>query len=340
MYDDSEHVDRIFHIEALKGELAELAGDSFELEKVDAEMSPELEEQFLEQVLAFERAEQVTHRTRLRDAGVALPPAEELSDDELSLKLIEVIHTLAELRIFLEHTNHLSDRRLYAYLLAEALDESGPILPPDMLMNCHLDIVGSGNEEDAAVWLRYYADEEARARWAVEFPEMAMPPHEVPPCDRDHHLPTPPPLDNPFDNPEVVDAWCVECREKLLRRLEGDGLAHGAVSEWPIWHAPPIAAIWTVDAPHAGAPGWWGISGDLPTSLLPVEGLPDPRAFVDALSRHWLALLAAAARGEVVDAPVDLANPRIAANLRARAELLADWVKMDEAWEEEDDSAA
>jgi hypothetical protein len=337
MHDDGEHVERIFHIEALKGELEELAGGNFTLEKVDDALPPELEEQFLEQILAFERAEQVTHRERLERAGVALPPVDTLDDDALPLKLIEVVHTLAEMRIYLENTNHLSDRQLYTYLLAEALNESGPLLPPDMPMNCHLDICGSGSEDDIAIWLRYYADDETRAQWATDFPDMTVPPHEPPPFDRDRHLPRPAPPENPFENPEVADAWCLECREKLLRRLERDAVAHGAVSDWPLWYAPPIAAIWTVAAPD-GAPGWWAISGDVPTAWLPVEGLPDPRSFADALSRRWLAALEAVERGDAGDPSIhaDLTNPRIAANLRGRAEMLADWAAMDEPWEEDE----
>jgi hypothetical protein len=37
--------------------------------------------------------------------------------------------------------------------------------------------------------MRYYADEEERARWAADFPDFPMPPREKPPFDRDRHLP-------------------------------------------------------------------------------------------------------------------------------------------------------
>ena len=111
-------------------------------------------------MLAFENAEQVTNKELLARDGVTLPPPDELTDEELALKLIEVIHTLADHRIFLEHTNHYSDRELYADLWEDALNESGPDLPPESQMNCHVDLVGTGSDAHIQLWLKYYADEE------------------------------------------------------------------------------------------------------------------------------------------------------------------------------------
>ncbi len=47
----------------------------------------------------------------------------------------------------------------------------------------------SGSERDIHAWLKYYADEETRQRWAEDFPNDVVPPHEDPPYDRDRHLP-------------------------------------------------------------------------------------------------------------------------------------------------------
>lgn len=55
--------------------------------------------------------------------------------------------------------------------------------------NCHLDVLGSCSEEDIILQMRYYADEQKRARFAAEFPDFPMPPHEQPPFDRDRRLP-------------------------------------------------------------------------------------------------------------------------------------------------------
>ncbi|MEI7869901.1 MAG: hypothetical protein WCI11_18595 [Candidatus Methylumidiphilus sp.] len=54
----------------------------------------------------------------------------------------------------------------------------------------HVDLVGSGSEEDIERYLRYYADEKTRQDWAKDFPDDVVPEHETPPYDRDRHLPT------------------------------------------------------------------------------------------------------------------------------------------------------
>ena len=124
MRDDSEHVEQIFRIEAMKGELEELSNGQTVM-SMEGELPPGIEEQFLEHVLAYERAEMVTHKELLARDGVTLPAPDELSDEELALKLIELIHTLAERRIFLESTDHFSDRELYVHLWDASLNEGG-----------------------------------------------------------------------------------------------------------------------------------------------------------------------------------------------------------------------
>jgi len=63
------------------------------------------------------------------------------------------------------------------------------LLPHEPAFSMHLDVVGSGSEEDMAIYLRYYANEETRQSWAADFPDLAVPPHEEPPYDRDRLLP-------------------------------------------------------------------------------------------------------------------------------------------------------
>ena len=62
-------------------------------------------------------------------------------------------------------------------------------MPNEPSFSSHLDMVGSGSEEDIALYLKYYADEDERQRWAKEWPGDPVPPHEAPPFDRDRHLP-------------------------------------------------------------------------------------------------------------------------------------------------------
>ena len=112
-----------------------------------------------------------------------------MTDDELHKKLWEVIRKLAELRVFLYHTDHLNDRELYTALWNSLLREETTIMPLDPDSACHLDIIGSGSEEDIKIGLKFYDDEEERAHWRKSFPEDHTPDHEEPPYDRDRHLP-------------------------------------------------------------------------------------------------------------------------------------------------------
>lgn len=343
MLEDSEHVDRIFRIEEMKGELAELSQGQMVMGAMGEDLPPEIEEQFLESVLAFERAEMVTHRDLLARDGVDLPAPDELTDEELGLKLIELIQALANRRMYLYNTNHLSDRDLYAHLWHESLNEWCPDLPPDSPMNCHMDMIGSGSEEDIQTYLRYYADDADRADWAECDPEVTIPPHEDPSYDRDRHLPAPSPPQNPYDDPEVASAWWAECRAHALERLDLLGLTERHLDEEPEWYAPPLAAIWVVElAVFPEQPDGWIISGDCPTSYLPAEGLETPRAFLAAVCRRWLADAEAMAKGEP---PTYLATippakwPDAAARLQRRAEMFLEWTALDEAWEEEGEEA-
>jgi hypothetical protein len=339
MPDDEETVDRILHIEDMKEELRELAGGEAVIHHVDEDLSLEMEEQFLEHMLAFERAEQVTHRELLARDGVTLPPPDRLSDEQLAAVLAEVARGLAAHRAFLESTDHLSDRELYCRLWEEVLDETTPLLPPDDPTNCHIDLVSSGSEEDIALWLTYYADEEDRIRWAQEFPDEVIPPHRDLPYDRDRHLPKPPPPPNRYDDPEVLAAWFAECRERLLKSLATEGLAHGDISEEPHSYASGFASIWEVPHPYLpNTAGWWAINGDLPTNYLPVSEARDPRAFLRAIAPVWRATAYVLERG---DQPPEFApvppedRAHVAALLHRRADILDEWAADEEAWEEE-----
>lgn len=186
--DDEADVDREIRIEKMKCELDEIAGGKM-LSGSFGPVSPEIEETFLEQVLAYERAEFDTNFNRLIQRGGALPPAAELDDASLSAKLAEVIRELVELRCFLEDTDHLSDRELYDSLWSSGLREETPDISgmPDGAW--HTSPIGGGSDEDTAIWLKYYADEEERQRWHLNFPDDQMPEHESLPFERDRHLP-------------------------------------------------------------------------------------------------------------------------------------------------------
>ncbi|HVT44671.1 MAG TPA: hypothetical protein VMT00_09795 [Thermoanaerobaculia bacterium] len=122
--------------------------------------------------------------------GVAVHDPKTLDDAELHSRLWAIIEALAEMRIFLECTNHLTDRELYERLWADTLHEKLMYSPDDPWSVCQLDFSGSSGEA-LDHYLMYYADEEARARWAVDFPQDVIPPHVDPPFRRDELLPQP-----------------------------------------------------------------------------------------------------------------------------------------------------
>lgn len=186
--DDEPDIDREIRIENMKRELDEIAGGKM----FSGSFSPvplKLEEAFLEQALAYERAEFDTNFNRLVRNGVAMPRAAELDDSALTAKLAEVIRELAQLRCFLHDTDHLSDRQLYDWLWDSGLRDDSPNTSRMSDWAWHTSPIGACNEEDTAIWLKHYADEEQRRRWHHDFPDDPMPAPEPPPFDRDRHLP-------------------------------------------------------------------------------------------------------------------------------------------------------
>lgn len=153
------------------------------------QQSSALQKQFMEHVAAFEDAEWTTNFDQLVQGGMALPAPEDLDDAQLNAKLWEVIRGLAMLRTFLYNTDHLSDRELYEELWHQVLREESPNMPINADSACHIDLVGSGSEQDNEFYLRYYADEEDRRLWAQDWPDDVLPAHETLPYDRDRHLP-------------------------------------------------------------------------------------------------------------------------------------------------------
>ena len=184
---DSDH-ERRKRIDELQRRADEVAGGEMVAWKSD-ELSPEIEEDFLRSVIAYETAPLTTHFQQLEEAGVELPAPETLDDERLTAKLWEVIEALARIRVFLESTNHLSDRELYALLWSDELREEIPAMPFDEYSAWHIDVIGSGSEEDTHLWMKYYADDDTRRDWLKDFADYEMPEHEDPPYDRDRLLP-------------------------------------------------------------------------------------------------------------------------------------------------------
>lgn len=184
-------VDREIRINKLKQQLRKIAGEDVIFGSAPS-CDPVVEEAFLEHILAMESEVGVRPLDALRRDGVDVPPPKELGEEALAATLGELIRALAERRLYLDRTDHLSDREFYTWLWNHVLQEefAGFGLAPG---NWHVDVLGGCSEEDLILWMRYYAHDEERRQWAAEFPDFPMPPREEPPYDRDRHLPQPVP---------------------------------------------------------------------------------------------------------------------------------------------------
>jgi hypothetical protein len=149
-------------------------------------------EEYARKMDLFMDGPRTTYFEQLQAAGVELPEPDAVDDASVRRKLWEVIAGLAALRVYMDHTNHLSDRDLYARLWHEmlrgetaAIDEVGwqTHLEPD-----YPDDAG----KSLLVFLTHYADDKFRDHWAEKYPEDPMPAHQDPPFNRDDLLPGPP----------------------------------------------------------------------------------------------------------------------------------------------------
>lgn len=148
-----------------------------------------MEEEFLENIVAYESAPWTTHYQQLEEAGIELPAPETMDDEKLTARLWEVIEALVRMRVFVDSTNHLNDRELYALLWSDVLHEEVKAMVFDEYSAWHIDLIGSGSDEDIHLWMKHYADEETRLQWMRDWPDYEMPEHEDPPYDRDRLLP-------------------------------------------------------------------------------------------------------------------------------------------------------
>tara|TARA_B100000902_G_C26926460_1_gene724263 strand:- start:97 stop:690 length:594 start_codon:yes stop_codon:yes gene_type:complete len=185
-FDGLDDADRQIRIERLIREL-ESIGD-LPLDEVE-KMPIDVAEAFLENVRFFENAPRTSFAKLLISDGLSLPPSKNLTDAELHAKLWEVIRGLSLRQVFLYNTDHVDDRGLYDLLWFDLLNGDTVDISDQPDSAYHLDVLGSGSEQDIKTYLKYYANEDERREWshelaADEIPEPALPPH-----DRDRFLP-------------------------------------------------------------------------------------------------------------------------------------------------------
>ena len=184
-------IERALHLGDLRKEIMDRVGED-SIEVGTENLSMDMQEAFLEHILAFESADDSTFFERLRNEAkfVPVPPESLASEEQCHAALWDLLKALASLRVYLYGTDHLSDASLYRLLYVEALEGATVTPPAGSEWNCRIDAAEFGTAEDpdgTNLWLRYYADEQTRAEWDGE-----VPPKEMPPYDRDRMLPVPP----------------------------------------------------------------------------------------------------------------------------------------------------
>ena len=130
------------------------------------------------------------------------------------------------------------------------------------------------------------------------------------------------------DEAPADDHWCAGCRQQVLEYLRDQGLAHGAIGDWPAWHIAPYVSIWALESVKApGRIGWWAICGDLPTDYCSADGRRHPRLAMRTFAHQWRDSAATLRLG---DRPIE---PSLAELLAARADVLSEWAADDGLWD-------
>ncbi|NII10145.1 DUF4826 family protein [Oleiagrimonas sp. C23AA] len=139
-----------------------------------------------------------------------------------------------------------------------------------------------------------------------------------------------------YDNSEVEELWCNQCRNDVIAYLRRQNLVHGQVGEWPAWHLAPYISIWAIESKdNPGWVGWWAVAGDLPHDYVSASGIKHPREAMQAIARRWHTAAEHMARGSY---PTDFSIgspdswPSLGPQLASRAELLQSWAGDPELW--------
>jgi hypothetical protein len=144
---------------------------------------------FEAQVLASEPENWTPPAQQLSEQNIPLLPPAEITAETLTPILWELLHNLALCGFYLLHTDHLSDRELYAELWERGLRDPAHLPGRNPRGGWFHDFLGSWGEDEMQLWLRYYASDEDRAKHAKDWPKDTLPPKEKPPFNRDWRLP-------------------------------------------------------------------------------------------------------------------------------------------------------
>jgi hypothetical protein len=272
--------------------LAGMQSDDEEWTHADDELD-DMEEEETPDFDPDEDAEWMPARAILGKYGFPPLRPEEVGDEGLRGRLWELIYALAARRIYLNSTDHLDDRTLYAWL-DTFLDKDCADCPLEARSNCDVDVsdFAHGGDEAVQTWLRFFATEKERSIWQHSFSGGPPPPRERPPYDRDRFLPEPPlppppppewtlPLDDdeepPFGDSKLADVDREIRIEKLKNEIAeaaGGEMQQASSDDLP----PAIEEAFLAQVRDLERDGWQRPIDDLAThgaTPLPPEELTD-----------------------------------------------------------------
>jgi len=126
---------------------------------------------------------------QLTDKNIPLLPPAEITDETLTPILWELLHNLSLQGFYVLHTDHLTDRELYAELWERGLRAPAHLPGRNPRGGWFHDFLGSWRDAEMQLWLRYYATDDDRVKHAIEYPQDKLPEKEKPPGNRDWRLP-------------------------------------------------------------------------------------------------------------------------------------------------------
>jgi hypothetical protein len=157
----ADEVDQLMLNARLRDAIEPFLDDAIDL--MDSQrMTTGTENEYLESMLAWEYAP-VLPISRWFTPELDLPEPSVLDDQQIHEWLWKTIHRLDEQRIALAYTDHLSDRELYCILYRDILPAAEKKLERRAGYQYWFCL---DEEDDPETWLRYYASEPQRQRWA------------------------------------------------------------------------------------------------------------------------------------------------------------------------------
>ena len=176
---NSDEVEHLLRNAQLRDELDPLYDES--IGRVNARaMSTRTENEFLESMLEWERAP-ILPICEWFEPPLVLPHPDHLSPEQLNSVLKVTIEKLFEEQIVLDFTDHLTDYQLYCIIYRDILPAHEKKLN-NRSSYLHWDCADTGG--DPETWLRYYATQQERRRWAEEH-NIELPPQQKPPYVRE-----------------------------------------------------------------------------------------------------------------------------------------------------------